>query len=495
MRKADHTEKDKQTTTNEQSKNTNVTSDILKKRILSGLPFEPSPEQEKAAGMLSRFVCGETASGIFILKGYAGTGKTSMIASVVNALPPLGRRAVLAAPTGRAAKVMGRYSGQKAFTVHKMIYSLKKSEGGVFSFALKPNRYRDALFIVDEASMITDRPGESLSGNGASLMDDLLQYVFSGKGCRLLLVGDTAQLPPVGYSDSPALEPSTFETGYGMDCSSYMLTQVYRQAGDSAILANATAIRKAVNEGITQWGALKFTPGADFVRLCDGYDIQSALEGAYSDSGQSETIIITRSNKRAGMFNQQIRSRVMLSEGEISTGDILMVVKNNYFWVDESSPCGFIANGDLAEVMSVRRTEEVYGLHFARVELCLTDYPQMPKFEAVVMLDTIYSDTAGLAEDKARVFFEEVMKDYEDLPVRRKYEELAKNEYFNAIQVKFGYAVTCHKAQGGGWDNVFVEQVWMPEPKLSKDYLRWLYTAITRARKKVYLIGFGDEFF
>lgn len=468
----------------------------LSEQILSNFPFEPSEEQLSAIGSLSGFVSGSDNRRIFILRGYAGTGKTSIIAALVRTLYNTGRKAVLMAPTGRAAKVMAGYSGMRAYTIHKQIYAVIPRESGGMSFSMRPNKLKNAVFIVDEASMLTDRAGESLVNSSSSLLDDLLSYVFSGAGCHLILVGDRAQLPPVGYSDSPALEERTFESGYGIDCTGIDLTRVYRQSQKSDILHNATAIRQAMADpDKLQWGSLKFRTGPDFVRLEDGYDIQSAIEGSYSAGGESETIIITRSNKRAGLFNAQIRARVKLSEGEIATGDILMVVKNNYFWVDEKSPCGFIANGDLAEVMSVRKEEEMYGMRFARVELSLTDYPQMPKFEAVILLDTIYSDSAALPEERAKAFFEEVMKDYVDLPPRKRYEELAKNEYYNAIQVKFGYAVTCHKAQGGGWDNVLVEQIWMAEPKLSVEYLRWLYTAVTRARKKVYLMGFPDEFF
>lgn len=471
-------------------------NDHLFEQILSDFPFDPSDEQRQAVHALSDFIDRETGRRIFILKGYAGTGKTSLIASTVHALRDQGRATVLMAPTGRAAKVMSGYSGTRASTIHKQIYSLIPRASGGMAFALRPNKLKNAVFIVDEASMLTDRAGDSLADTSSSLMDDLLSYVFSAPGNILILVGDKAQLPPVGYSRSPALEERTFENGYGIRCIGMNLTHVYRQAQDSAILHNATAIRGAMRQGASlPWGSLKFRTGPDFVRLQDGYDIQSAIEGAYSDDGESETIIITRSNKRAGMFNAQIRSGVKLSDGEISTGDMLMVVKNNYFWVDEKSPCGFIANGDLAEVMSVRKEEEMYGMRFARVELSLTDYPQMPKFEAVILLDTIYSESAALPEDRARTFYEEVCQDYADLPPRKRYEALSKNEYYNAIQVKFGYAVTCHKAQGGGWDNVLIEQVWMPEPELSLDYLRWLYTAVTRARKRVYLIGFQDEFF
>lgn len=471
-------------------------NDTLSEQILSNFPFEPSEEQLLAIESLAGFASGVDNRRIFILRGYAGTGKTSIIASLVRTLYDTGQKTVLMAPTGRAAKVMAGYSGMRAYTIHKQIYAVVPRESGGMSFSMRPNKLKNAVFIVDEASMLTDRAGESLVNSSSSLLDDLLSYVFSGAGCRLILVGDRAQLPPVGYPDSPALEERTFESGYGINCMGMDLTRVYRQSQKSDILHNATAIRKAMEDSDRlQWGNLKFRTGPDFIRLEDGYDIQSAIEGSYSAGGESETIIITRSNKRAGAFNAQIRSRVKLSEGEIATGDILMVVKNNYFWVDEKSPCGFIANGDLAEVMSMRKEEEMYGMRFARVELSLTDYPQMPKFEAVILLDTIYSDSAALPEERAKAFFEEVMKDYADLPPRKRYEELAKNEYYNAIQVKFGYAVTCHKAQGGGWDNVLVEQVWMAEPKLSVEYLRWLYTAVTRARKKVYLMGFPDEFF
>ena len=464
--------------------------------ILSHFPFAPSTEQQAAAQGLSRFLDTQGQDRVFILRGYAGTGKTSLTAALVRALGQSGRPAVLMAPTGRAAKVMAGYASTTARTIHKQIYAVIPREGGGMSFALRANKTKNAVFIVDEASMLTDRPGESLTDAGSSLLDDLVSYVFSAPGSRLILVGDRAQLPPVGYDDSPGLEEHTFENNYGLRCTGVDFTQVYRQQGQSVILHNATAIRRAMRRaGTLEWGELKFRTGADFVRLEDGYDIQSAIEGSYSQSGESETIIITRSNKRAGAFNAQIRSRVRLCEGEIATGDLLMVVKNNYFWVDEKSPCGFIANGDLAEVMSVRREEQLYGMRFARVELSLTDYPQMPKFEALILLDTLYSESAALPEAQARAFFERVMEDYADLPPRQRYEQLAKNEYYNAIQVKFGYAVTCHKAQGGGWDNVLIEQVWMASPALSREYLRWLYTAITRARKRVYLIGFQDEFF
>ena len=469
---------------------------LTSEQILSHFPFEPSPEQREACQRLSHFLSLQANERVFVLRGYAGTGKTSLIAALVRALQHTSRNAVLMAPTGRAAKVMAGYAGCAARTIHKQIYAVIPRVGGGMSFSLRANKARNAVFIVDEASMLTDNAGESLTDAASSLLDDLVSYVFSAPGSRLILVGDRAQLPPVGYDDSPGLEERTFENNYGLSCVGMDFTQVYRQGEQSAILQNATAIRRAMAEGRSVgWGELKFRTGRDFVRLEDGYDIQSAIEGSYSEPGVSETIIITRSNKRAGAFNAQIRSRVLLSEGEIATGDILMVVKNNYFWVDEKSPCGFIANGDLAEVMSVRSEQQLYGMRFARVELALTDYPQMPKFEALILLDTLYSESAALPAEQARAFFDRVMEDYQDLPPSQRYEQLSKNEYYNAIQVKFGYAVTCHKAQGGGWDNVLIEQVWMPEPKLSTEYLRWLYTAITRARKKVYLIGFQDEFF
>ena len=480
----------------------------LFQRILTHFPYEPSSEQRSAMEALADFLDPVSRQRVFILRGYAGTGKTSLLAALVRALHDAGREVFLMAPTGRAAKrmsettglraakVMAGYSGTAARTIHKQIYTAVPRSGGGMSFILRPNKSKNAVFLVDEASMLTDRTGDSLTDASSSLLDDLVSYVFHAPGSRLILVGDRAQLPPVGYDDSPALEGRTFENGYGLCCTEADLTRVYRQDEQSAILQNATRVRQAMESGeALPWGSLKFRTGDDFVRLEDGYDIQSAIEGAYSQEGLSETILITRSNKRAGAFNAQIRSRVLLSEGEIAAGDLLMVAKNNYFWVEETSPCGFIANGDLAEVMSVRREEELYGMRFARVELSLTDYPQMPKFEALILRDTLYSQAPALPEDRARAFFEQVMLDYEDLPPRKRFEALAKNEYYNAIQVKFGYAVTCHKAQGGGWDNVLIEQVWMPEPKLSREYLRWLYTAITRARKRVYLIGFPDEFF
>ena len=442
--------------------------DIFLEAFIKNFPLTPSATQKEGMERLSAFVQGESLSRIFVMKGYAGTGKTTIIASIVKTIKDfkgVKGSAVLMAPTGRAAKIMSQYSGERAYTIHKQIY----------------------------ASMITDR---STGDNYGSLLDDLLSYVTSGRDCKLLLVGDTAQLPPVGYSDSPALDIRVLENNYGMPTEEIFLTDVYRQSEESMILHNATALRKMLEKEGLKKGDIKFRTGEDFVRLRDGYDIQSAIEGATNSQRQSEAIIITRSNRRAGLFNGQIRSRIKLHEGEIATGDLLMVVKNNYFWVDEDSPCGFIANGDLAEVMAVRESGIVrYGMRFARVELKMVDYPQMSKFEALVLLDTIYSESASLTEAQSTAFYNEVMKDYEKLSMRRRHDELAKNEYYNAIQVKFGYAVTCHKSQGGGWDNVFIEQVWLPDENLPKDYLRWLYTAITRARNRVFLIGFTDDFF
>ena len=473
-----------------------MNDDIFLESFLKNFPCSPSSSQREGMERLSAFVQGESLSRIFVMKGYAGTGKTTIIASLVKTIRDfkgVKGSSILMAPTGRAAKIMSQYSGEKAYTIHKQIYALRTRKGGGISFTLKPNRSVNTLFIVDEASMITDRNDNDSYG---SLLDDLLSYVTSGRDCKLLLVGDTAQLPPVGYSDSPALDIRVLENNYGMPTEEIFLTDVYRQSEESMILHNATTLRKTLERDNLKKGVIKFRTGEDFVRLRDGYDIQCAIEGATNSRRQSEAIIITRSNRRAGLFNGQIRSRIKLHEGEIATGDLLMVVKNNYFWVDEDSPCGFIANGDLAEVMAVRESGIIrYGMRFARVELKLVDYPQMSKFEALVLLDTIYSESAALSEAQSSAFYNEVMKDYEKLSMRRRHDELSKNEYYNAIQVKFGYAVTCHKSQGGGWDNVFIEQVWLPDENLPKDYIRWLYTAITRAKEKVFMIGFTDDFF
>lgn len=364
-----------------------------------------SNEQDRVLRIFSGLISGENDADAFVMKGYAGTGKTSIIASVVKTLGEIKGKCILLAPTGRAAKVMSRHSGKRAFTIHKYIYSTARDEWGAFSFSLRKNRSKNTFFIVDEASMITDRAGDSYSFTNSSLLDDLVGFVSQGQNCKLILVGDDAQLPPVGYSESPALDAAYISSKYGLAAVTATLREVFRQQEGSGVLENATRIRRAIERGETKWGKIRFKPAPDFVRLQDGYDVQDAISGSLANTGAENTIVITRSNKRANLFNQQIRCRVMLREGELSAGDMLMVTKNNYFWMDEkTSKCGFIANGDMAEVLKIVRFEELYGKRFARAEIRLADYPEDGVFEAVLLLDTLYLDAPSFSGDQMKAF-------------------------------------------------------------------------------------------
>ena len=429
------------------------------------------------------------------MKGYAGTGKTTLISTLVNNLWKAKKSAVLLAPTGRAAKVISNYSGKEAFTIHKKIYAPRYDKSGKVNFVLQPNKHRKTLFIVDEASMISDVPSQAKLFGSGSVLDDLVQYVYSGFQCKLMLIGDTAQLPPVKLDISPALDASKLELNYNRDVIQLELTEVVRQQKDSGILFNATLLRESLSNALYdnfQFDVERFT---DIVRLIDGHDIMDAINEAYSGLGYEDTAIIVRSNKRANLYNQQIRSRILFNEHELSSGDYLMVVKNNYFWLKPSSEAGFIANGDIIEILEMFAMKELYGFRFAEVKVRMVDYPKMRPFETVLMLDTIMAESPSLPYEEANKLYQEVLKDYEDeSSTYRKFLKVKKNKFLNALQVKFSYAITCHKSQGGQWHTVFVEHPYLPDG-IDKDYLRWLYTAVTRAKEKLYLIGFKDEFF
>ncbi|MCB0468008.1 MAG: ATP-binding domain-containing protein, partial [Aequorivita sp.] len=417
-----------------------------------------------------------------------------IVGSLVKNLSKVKKRSVLLAPTGRAAKVISNYSGKQAFTIHKKIY-FPKVEKGAVSFTLQENKHRDTIFIVDEASMIPDINQESkLFGNG-SLLDDLMQYVYSGHNCKLLLIGDSAQLPPVHLSISPALDVRVLENQYSREVMLLELDEVVRQQKDSGILENATRIRECLDDELYE--AFKFS-GAyfpDIIRPIDGQEIMDAINDSYSSLGNEDTVIIVRSNKRANLYNQSIRERILFQESELSAGDYLMVVKNNYFWVDNASEAGFIANGDIIEVLEIFAFRELYGFRFAEVKIRMVDYPNMKPLETVLLLDTLTSESPSLTYDESNRLYQEVMKDYTSEKSKyKKFLAVKNNKYFNSLQVKFSYAITCHKSQGGQWKTVFVEQPYLPNG-IDKEYLRWLYTALTRAQEKLYLIGFKDEFF
>lgn len=472
-----------------------MTSSEFYSLIKQQFPFQPTVKQNIVLQQLSEFIFAKEPNLLYVLKGYAGTGKTTIVGAIVSNLWKAKKSAVLMAPTGRAAKVISNYSGKEAFTIHKKIYFPKKEKNGGVKFVLQPNKHKNTIFIVDEASMIPDTPGDSKLFENGSLLDDLMQYVYSGHQCKLLLIGDTAQLPPVKLDLSPALDERTLALNYNKEVTKMELDEVVRQEQGSGILANATFLRETLLN--TYFDSFKFdlSDYKDIIRLVDGYEIMDAINDAYSELGKEETAIIVRSNKRANLYNQQIRNRILFNEHELTAGDYLMVVKNNYFWVKPNSDAGFIANGDIIEVLEIFSIQELYGFRFAEVKIRMVDYPKMIPFETVLLLDTIAAETPSLPYEDSNRLYQEVMKDFESETSKyKKFLKVKGNKHFNALQVKFSYAITCHKSQGGQWDTVFVEQPYLPNG-IDKDYLRWLYTAVTRAKEKLYLIGFNDDFF
>ncbi len=464
------------------------------KEVIQKFSYDPTSKQLALINELSEFVFDKNNRALFLLKGYAGTGKTTVISTVVHSLWKVGVKAVLLAPTGRAAKVISGYSKRQAFTIHKKIYFPKKQSNGGVSFVMQPNKHTNTLFIVDEASMISDQVQNAKLFENGSVLDDLISYVYSGNNCKLVFIGDTAQLPPVKLNVSPALDADKLSLNYNKDVSEIELDEVVRQQQDSGILENATDLRLLIqNDGID----FKFDVNyPDVIRLQDGYDIQDAITQAYDgEIGVEDTAIIVRSNKRANQYNDQIRTKIRGQENEISVGDYVMVVKNNYFWLKESSSAGFIANGDICEVMRIQEIKELYGFKFAEVEIRMIDYPDMKPFDTVLLLDTLTSETPSLTYEESNKLYNAVKEDFAD--EKSKYKQfmgVKKNKFFNALQVKFSYAMTCHKSQGGQWKTIFIEQPYLPDG-LSTEYLRWLYTAITRAQEKLYLIGFKEESF
>jgi exodeoxyribonuclease V len=465
-------------------------------KLLKGkFPFELTIKQDVVLQRLANFVLDIKEDNLFILKGYAGTGKTTLIGTLVNSLWNAHKSSVLLAPTGRAAKVISKYAKREALTIHKKIYFPKKESGGGVSFVLQPNKHKNTIFIVDEASMISDINTDSKLFENGSLLDDLLQYVYSGSKCKIVFIGDTAQLPPIKLDISPALDEQRLALNYNKEVDFIELDEVVRQAEGSGILTNATLLREQLSSSF--FNSFEFELGSfpDIVRLQDGYEIQNAIDESYSLESKEDTAIIVRSNKRANIYNQQIRSRILFQENDLNAGDYLMVVKNNYFWIKENSEAGFIANGDIIEVLEIFSFKELYGFRFAEVNVRMVDYPNMSSFETVLLLDTIIAETPALSYEEGNRLYQEVQKDYQSETSKyKKFIKTKQNKYFNALQVKFSYAMTCHKSQGGQWKTVFVEQPYLKDG-VNKDYLRWLYTAITRAEEKLYLIGFTDDFF
>ncbi|MEY2922479.1 MAG: hypothetical protein RL108_1105 [Bacteroidota bacterium] len=463
--------------------------------LTSNFPFNPTVKQDLFFQKIAAFLESSSNDSIFVLKGYAGTGKTTVISTIVNNLIEINKKYVLLAPTGRAAKVIANYSNKPAFTIHKKIYYPKKSSGGGVAFTMQQNKHKNTIFIIDEASMISDQSNESKMYENGSLLDDLISYVYSGENCKMILLGDSAQLPPVSLDISPALNTDTLELGFDKRVDSIELDEVMRQELDSGILYNATELRELLKDSFITDFKFKIYGYKDIVRLTDGYDIQDAINQAYSNYSIEDTAFIVRSNKRANQYNEQIRLKILDKESDLSVGDYLMVVKNNYFWLKEKDEAGFIANGDIIEVLEIYSFKELYGFNFAKVKIRMVDYPNQIPFETVLILDTLKSESPSLTYEQSNALYEEVQKDYEHLTSKyARFQKVKNNEYFNGLQVKFSYAITCHKSQGGQWDTVFIEQPYLPDG-IDRDYVRWLYTAMTRAKNKLYLIGFKDENF
>lgn len=450
----------------------------------------PTPGQQKVFEQLDAFIESNSDKATFVLRGYAGTGKTSLLTALVKTLPLFNYKFVLLAPTGRAAKVMSQYTKKTAYTIHKRIYKTKnaKDDSGP-EFSQVKNYSHNTIFIVDEASMI----GTETDFKGRSLLDDLIRFVFENQGNKLLLIGDTAQLPPVHQSESKSLDPEYLNAKYGLLVTHGILTEITRQALESGILLNATNIRNELNKNEID---IRFQTRnlADVYRM-NSERLGDGLQYAYDKYGMENSLIICRSNRSAVMYNHFIRNQLLWKEEELDAGDLLMIARNNYHYASDEIPAGFLANGDFAEVMKIRNLEEIHGLRFADVELRLTDYDKAPAFEAKLILDGLHSYTPALTQDQNRALYQSVLEDYQDLSGKKQQEALKQDKYLNALQVKYAYALTCHKSQGGQWDAVFVDQGYLGELPIDADFTRWTYTAITRAKNELFLVNFDTKFY
>lgn len=471
-----------------------MVNSYLVDQISRNFPHIPTPDQTQAIQIITQFLFSQEPDSLLLLKGYAGTGKTSLTGALVKTLTELRQKTVLLAPTGRAAKVFSGYAGHKAFTIHKKIYRQKTFSNEPTGFQPTENLHKDTLFIVDEASMIANDGFDSHIFGSGRLLDDLIHYVYSGENCRLILMGDVAQLPPVGQTESPALNAGIL-AGYNLSVREVTLTQIVRQAADSGILFNATEIREALrNHRVGQYPILTLKGFSDF-RKTNGEELIEEISSAYSRDGIEETMIITRSNKRATIYNNGIRNRILYREEELSSGDRLMVAKNNYFWTGdkEKKEMDFIANGEIIQVLRVRRTTEMYGFRFADITARFTDYDE--EMDIKILLDTLQTDTPALPRELNDKLFYTILEDYEDIPTKAgKMKKMKEDPWYNVVQVKYAYAVTCHKAQGGQWMNVFLDIGFITEEMLGEDFYRWLYTAFTRATHRLYLVNLPKEF-
>ena len=450
--------------------------------------FEPTADQQEFINQICEFIL-DDAQKMFLLKGYAGTGKTSLVSTLVKLLPQIKMKSVLMAPTGRAAKVIGNYADRKAFTIHSKIYRQKHDKAGKMSLVLNYNMHEDTLFIVDEASMISNTASTTSGFGSRHVLNDLLDYVFAGNNCKLLLIGDLAQLPPVKLLVSPALDEN-YLRNIDMFLKSVTIREVVRQSLDSGILQNATLIRKHLQQ--KDYSHPRFdVENFEDVQAVRSQDLEEVLDNSYSKYGFENTMVITRSNKTANKYNQQIRARIRYIEDELIAGDFMMVVKNNYHWLKENKENNLIANGDIIEVLKVRQTEEAYGFRFANALVSMVDYPDAEPIQVKMLLDVINDDAASIASSRMKEFFDQLIAEQEHLKTwKKKLDAVKENPFYNALQVKFAYAITCHKSQGGQWDCVIVDKGYVPDDSVDVSYLRWLYTAITRAKKQLYLVGF-----
>jgi len=475
-----------------------MNSDDFENQFTTNFKFVPTTDQKSAIHHIARFNCSTKINPLYILKGYAGTGKTSILGAYVKTLSTNFSKTVLLAPTGRAAKVLSSYTSKTAHTIHRYIYFIVTGQNGYPIVKLSKNKLKNTVFIVDEASMISDSNANDEGGfGGHSLLDDLVEYVYSNSGNKLILVGDTAQLPPVGLNLSPALNIEYLKTSFNITAHSFEMKEVMRQSLDSGILFSATSLRIKLTNSDSSLPLIQKSGFKEDVKIIESaYEFEEILQDNFNDSINNNSVLICRTNKRANIFNEQIRNAILLREEEIEAGDRLMIVKNNYYWLDENSKAGFIANGEMIEILRVNKIEEVYGFRFAEADIRLIDYPEEKEITVKLLLDTITAEGPGLNIDQRNSLFEAVLEDYADAPSRgQAVAQVMINPYFNALHIKFAYAMTCHKTQGGQWPTVIIDQGWLNDEMINVEFLRWLYTAFTRSTENLYLINFREDMF
>ena len=468
--------------------------DNLSVIIKKGLQSELTTKQDLALEKIVFFINDKKNDSIFLLKGYAGTGKTYIISNIVKNLWKIKKTAVLLAPTGRSAKVLSGYCNKEAYTVHKEIFYTKNNFSGNLEFSLRVNKHKNTLFVVDEASMIGTNRNDGVGLFSQSLLDNIVKYVYSGFKCKLLIIGDSAQLPPIKSNISYALNEKFLKEEYNKNIISIELTEVVRQDLNSGILSYATLIRDQIENNIFDNIKFKINGFQDIIRVEDGEHLMNLIQDSYNEFGVEETAVIVRSNKRANLYNKGVRDKILFNENIISVGDLLMVIKNNYYWLDNKKDIGFIANGDIIRIEEIHKLSNIYGFKFAEVKISLVDYPGINPFETVLILDSLYINSSSLDYDQLNKLYQEILKDY--MNIKTKYKRhlgVKNNKYFNALQVKFAYSFTCHKSQGGQWNSIFLEFPYLPNG-MDEDFFRWLYTAVTRAKNKLHLIGFDQEF-